>query len=89
MKSAEYAVVIVTYNRIQLLRECVVHAVSQTSCPKSIIIVDNASTDETEEYLESLKQHEYFEVIRLPQNIGGAGGFAKRRRWKKMWIVCC
>ena len=77
MKSAEYAVVIVTYNRIQLLRECVVHAVSQTSCPKSIIIVDNASTDETDEYLESLKQHEYFEVIRLPQNIGGAGGFAK------------
>ena len=36
MKSAEYAVVIVTYNRIQLLRECVVHAVSQTSCPKRI-----------------------------------------------------
>lgn len=77
MKSTEYAIVIVTYNRIQLLRECVTHAVSQTSCPKSIIIVDNASTDETKKYLSQLEQQKRFEVIRLPQNIGGAGGFAK------------
>ena len=51
-----YAIVIVTYNRVQLLRECVAHAEAQTSRPDSIIIVDNASTDDTRAYLEELEK---------------------------------
>lgn len=73
---SEYAIVIVTYNRERLLRECVSHAINQTSQPTWIIIVDNASTDGTGEYLDSLDSQNNIEVIRLPQNIGGAGGFA-------------
>lgn len=72
-----YAVVIVTYNRVQLLRECVAHARAQTIPPDSMIVVDNASTDGTEAYLEELAQESGIEVIGLPRNVGGAGGFAK------------
>lgn len=77
MVSAKYAIVIVTYNRVRLLRECIAHAVGQTVSPDSIIIVDNASTDGTGAYLESVDGQDNIEVIRLPQNSGGAGGFAK------------
>lgn len=73
----KYAIVIVTYNRVQLLQECVAHAKAQTRRAAGTIIVDNASTDGTAAYLESLEGEDGLEVIRLPHNIGGAGGFAK------------
>ena len=75
---AKYAVVIVTYNRQQLLQECVDNVENQTIAPDSIIIVNNASTDGTLDYLEKLKKKsEIVDIISLPQNLGGAGGFAK------------
>jgi len=78
MIDTKYVVVIVTYNREQLLRECIGNAESQTIAPDSIIIVNNASTDGTLNYLNKLKkQSEIFDIINLPQNLGGAGGFAK------------
>lgn len=73
----KYAVVIVTYNRELLLRECVSDVENQTTKPSSIIIVNNASTDGTSEYLKKLKERSKFEIINLSQNLGGAGGFAK------------
>lgn len=75
--SAKYAVVIVTYNRAQLLRECITQTVSQTIEPTNIIVVNNASTDETEAYLENITSKNNIDIINLPQNIGGAGGFTK------------
>lgn len=73
-----YAVVIVTYNREGLLRECVENVENQTTAPDSIIIVNNASTDSTADYLEELsKKDKRYDIISLPQNIGGAGGFAR------------
>ncbi len=74
--SAQYAVVIVTCNRERLLRECVAHAMNQTSRPTCLIIVDNASKDGTKAYLQSLDQGDSLEIIYLSHNIGGAGGFA-------------
>lgn len=74
--AARYAIVIVTYNRADLVRECIACAETQTSRPDSIIVVDNASTDDTANCLESLKKENDIDIIRLPQNIGGAGGFA-------------
>lgn len=74
--SAEYAIVIVTCNRERLLRECVARAMKQTSRPTCLIIVDNASTDGTKAYLQSLDQGDSLEIIYLANNIGGAGGFA-------------
>ena len=78
MTGTKYAVVIVTYNRESLLRECVDNVERQTVLPDSIIIVNNASTDNTSNYLEELnKKGGQFDIISLPHNIGGAGGFAK------------
>lgn len=78
MAKNEYAIVIVTYNREHLLRECIRKAADQTVSAASIIIVNNASTDGTKEYLETLeRQDRIYDIINLLQNIGGAGGFAK------------
>lgn len=78
MAVAKYAVVIVTYNREGLLRECVKNVENQTAAPGSIIIVNNASTDSTADYLKELsKKDKRYDIISLSQNIGGAGGFAK------------
>lgn len=74
----KYAVIIVTYNRELLLRECIDNVKNQIIVPDSIIIVNNASTDGTYEYLEELtKKSELFDIIHLSKNTGGAGGFAK------------
>lgn len=78
MAVTKYAVVIVTYNREALLRECIENVENQTAAPDSIIIVNNASTDSTAAYLKELKEKDRrFDIIDLSQNIGGAGGFAK------------
>lgn len=78
MIEIKYAVVIVTYNRKQLLQECVRKVEEQRIAPESIIIVNNASTDGTLNYLEELnRENENVDIINLPHNTGGAGGFAK------------
>lgn len=78
MIDTKYAVVIVTYNREQFLRRCIDNVTNQTIAPRSIIVVNNASTDGTKNHLETLdKQNGIFDIINLPQNIGGAGGFSK------------
>lgn len=77
-KYTKYAVVIVTYNREQLLRECVYSIQSQTIPAESIIIVNNASTDGTTVYLKQLSsESNIYEIIDSRENIGGAGGFAR------------
>lgn len=66
------AVVIVTYNRLELLKECLACVCGQTIPFSRVIVVDNHSTDGTAEYL-ALRSD--VEVIRERENLGGAGGF--------------
>lgn len=66
------AVVIVTYNRVELLKECLACVCGQTIPFSRVIVVDNHSTDGTAEYLASRSD---VEVIRETENLGGAGGF--------------
>lgn len=74
----DYVVVIVTFNRLALLRECVNHVENQTVKARTVIIVDNASTDGTGEYLrEAGKENTGYRIIKCSENIGGAGGFEK------------
>ena len=78
MIKADYAVVIVTYNRAALLRECVSQVEKQTVPASKIIVVNNASTDGTTAYLEELaKRDNVYQIIQCSRNLGGAGGFAK------------
>lgn len=69
-------IVIVTYNRLNLLKEAVSAAVNQTYKAHKIFIVDNCSTDGTDDFLRSL-EHDQITVTRTQRNIGGAGGFAE------------
>lgn len=71
------SVVVVTYNRKDLLVRCLEHISQQTLPPSNIIIVDNASTDGTSEVLDGIDNLHGVPVtaLHLPINIGGAGGF--------------
>jgi GT2 family glycosyltransferase len=72
------AAVVVTYNRKKLLAECLDALLSETRPLDSIIVIDNASTDGTEEFLKKNYLHNpIFDYTRLAENIGGAGGFYK------------
>lgn len=69
--------VIVTYNRKQLLYECICSLLNQTKKLNRIIIIDNASTDGTYELLKdnNLLDIGVIEYLRMDTNTGGAGGF--------------
>lgn len=72
------AAVVVTYNRKDLLIECLNGLLSQTVLPDRIYVIDNASTDGT---AEKLRRVGYFDnplirYVPLNSNRGGAGGFS-------------
>ena len=63
--------VIVTYNRLTLLKEVIEALRQQTYLNQQIIIVNNGSTDSTAEWLQKQKDI----VVINQENLGGAGGF--------------
>ncbi|MFC4760727.1 glycosyltransferase family 2 protein [Fructobacillus durionis] len=65
--------VVVTYNRLELLKEVIESIKSQTVPVSHLIVVDNASNHDTKDYLESLGNS--IDYLRLEENLGGAGGF--------------
>lgn len=69
--------VVVTYNRLDLLKECIAALLGQTYQDMDILLVDNNSTDGTREYLQQISEEnkERIQVLSLEKNIGGAGGF--------------
>lgn len=73
--------VIVTFNRKELLIKCINAVLGQSYLPKTVYIIDNASTDGTEEFLKEKGLHHglvngvTIRYERLPKNSGGAGGF--------------
>lgn len=73
------AVVVVTYNRLHLLRRCVDDVLRRTSeQTREIIIWNNASDDGTREYLDALDDPR-MRIVNHPENIGTnayARGFA-------------
>lgn len=71
-------VVIVTYNRIELLKKTLDCLSKQTKLPSYIILVDNASTDGTKEFTQKwVNEEEPFKkyLISSKTNTGGSGGF--------------
>lgn len=67
-------VVLVTYNRAEMLRRVVTAVLAQTATPAEVLVVDNASTDATPEVLAGFAGR--VTVHRLSENTGGAGGFS-------------
>lgn len=77
-KEYSYCIVIVTFNRINLLKECLEHALNQTVAPEKIVVVNNCSTDGTLEYLNThYSNNSLFEIFHSKENNGGSWGFSK------------
>lgn len=68
-------VIVVTYNRLPLLKECLDALIVQKENIDKIFVIDNNSTDKTSAFLNGLRGNPIFYVKRLTQNIGGAAGF--------------
>jgi GT2 family glycosyltransferase len=72
----KFCALIVTFNRLTLLKECIDACLNQERPFDEIFIVDNHSTDDTEQYLESISEaNEKIRFVTLASNVGGAGGF--------------
>lgn len=74
------AAIIVTFNRKQLLADCLTAIEHQTSKPTVAYIIDNASADGTDEWIrengyDRIKSGIEFRYVHLEENIGGSGGF--------------
>ena len=67
--------IVVTYNRKELLKECIEALLNQTYKKCDILIIDNNSTDGTKEYIDEYIENGKVIYRNTGENIGGAGGF--------------
>ncbi len=85
--------VVVTYNRLNLLKECIAALKNQDYQDLEILIVNNNSNDGTEEYIKSVEDKKKVFLLSLEKNIGGAGGFhegmrqAMRMQADWLWLM--
>ena len=70
--------VVVTYNRRELLAECLDRAQNQSRSLDQLLVVDNASTDGT---ADMLAERRGVKMLRLEENLGAAGGFERGVEW--------
>ena len=85
--------VVVTYNRKELLRVCLDAVLSQTRAVDAVLVIDNASADGTAAMVAA--EYPAAELLALPENIGGAGGFhegvraayADGRQFDWVWLM--
>lgn len=71
------AAVLVAFNREELLQESLDALAAQSRRPDRLIVVNNASTDNSAQVAEqALESWEDARLINLTENTGGAGGFA-------------
>src|SRR5437763_162453 len=77
MSSDSVQAVVVTHNRKGLLLECLAGIARQSHPVRGVLVVDNASTDGTEEALakSGLGARLRLDYLRLERNGGGAEGF--------------
>lgn len=83
------AAVVVTFNRLELLKGCIDSLRRQTIAPDAIIVVNNGSSDGTEAWLQQQP-----DLILINQgNSGGAGGFytgikeAHEKGYEWIWVM--
>jgi rhamnopyranosyl-N-acetylglucosaminyl-diphospho-decaprenol beta-1,3/1,4-galactofuranosyltransferase len=96
MTGAEHetlAVVVVTFNRADLLARVLDGLAAQTRQPDLVVVVDNASTDHTRAVLDAAPAALAMERIHLDDNTGGSGGFhvgvrtAYERGLDRIWLI--
>ncbi len=81
--------VIVTYNRQQLLSNCINALQNQTRKVDKILVINNGSTDETSNWLQTQDRIDHISQ----ENVGSAGGFytgiktAYEKGYNWMWLM--
>lgn len=85
--------VVVTYNRIEILKKTI-EALKNQTYPCDIMIINNASTDDTEKWaLDYVSLNPNVRYFNTGKNIGGAGGFnygmrkAVEEGFERVWIM--
>jgi len=77
-QSAKVSIIILTLNQVEYTRKCIESIFKHTHVSFEVIVVDNGSSDETLEYLNSLKEknckHQKITIISNNKNLGFAGG---------------
>ena len=92
-KMKKVIAVIVTYNRKELLKESVEALLNQNYKNCDVLIIDNASTDGTVEYIDELLKNDRVSYLNTGFNLGGAGGFnygikeAYKRGCDYIWVM--
>ena len=87
------AAVIVTYNRKDLLRECIAHILAQEPEAPDILVIDNHSTDGTRDYIRDYIDGGRIDYTDTGANLGGAGGFslgirrAAEKGYDRIWVM--
>lgn len=82
--------IVVTYNRKELLKECI-RKLQLQNVKTDILVVDNASTDGTERLFENCDNNVIY--INTGENLGGAGGFnfglkyAVELGYEYLWVL--
>ncbi len=80
--------VVVSYNRQGLLSECIQALRAQTRKPDEILVVNNGSTDNTEQWLSTQPDIKFI----TQANLGSGGGFSTGIQWafknNFTWIWC-
>ena len=70
----EVAAVVVTYNRLELLKQVINGLLNQTLKPNKIIVVNNNSTDGTLNWLEAMSKEQPQITFITQENTGSSGG---------------
>lgn len=94
MEKNSVCAVVVTFNRKDLLEECLDAIFNQTIGVNKLIIIDNASTDGTEELIRSkYLEKPFVTYLKQNKNLGGSGGFfegmkkASKTDCEYVWIM--
>ncbi|MGF3053821.1 glycosyltransferase family 2 protein [Microbacterium sp. YY-03] len=79
---ASATIVVVTYNRSHLLTRLLDSVIAMDPKPGHVVVIDNASTDNTTELVESYRERLGTTLVyqRMETNTGGSGGFSEGMR---------
>lgn len=84
--------VVVTFNRLDKLKTCLSN-LKMYAAQADILVLNNASTDGTKDWLASQVDAMAISVINEEKNVGGAGGFSDGMKWgvqhgyEYVWIM--
>jgi hypothetical protein len=85
--------IVVTYNRKEMLRQCLDALLAQSHDNFDILLIDNASNDGTMESITDFRSNNRVRYFNTGENLGGAGGFnygirkAVEHGYECLWIM--